>query len=84
MGKNTSVSLGEHFTQFVETQVAESRYSNASDVMRAGLRLLEEHEAKLAALRAALDEGDASGVSDRNVLDIWAMVEAEADAAENG
>ncbi|TWB20853.1 antitoxin ParD1/3/4 [Nitrospirillum amazonense] len=84
MGKNTSVSLGDHFTHFVETQVAQGRYGSASDVMRAGLRLLEEHEAKLAALRAALDEGEASGVSDQNVLDIWAEVKAEADQSRNG
>ncbi|ASG23621.1 antitoxin [Nitrospirillum viridazoti CBAmc] len=84
MGKNTSVSLGEHFTQFVETQVAQGRYGSASEVMRAGLRLLEEREAKLAALRAALDEGEASGISSQNVLDIWAEVKAEAGEAGNG
>ncbi|MEC4594445.1 type II toxin-antitoxin system ParD family antitoxin [Nitrospirillum amazonense] len=84
MGKNTSVSLGEHFTQFVETQVAQGRYGSASDVMRAGLRLLEEREAKLAALRAALDEGEASGISSQTVLDIWAEVKAEADETGNG
>ncbi len=77
MSKNTSVSLGDHFTNFVENQVGQGRYSNASDVMRAGLRLLEEHEAKLAALRAALIEGEASGVSSHNVRDIWAAVKKE-------
>ena len=61
MTKNTSVSLGDHFTRFVERQISEGRYSNASDVMRAGLRLLEEHEASLAALRTALIEGEQSG-----------------------
>ncbi|MDE1150046.1 MAG: type II toxin-antitoxin system ParD family antitoxin [Azospirillaceae bacterium] len=75
-GKNTSVSLGDHFTRFVENQVAQGRYSNASDVMRAGLRLLEEHEAQLATLRAALIEGEESGISDRNVQDIWAAVKS--------
>ena len=63
MGKNTSVSLGDHFTAFIEAQVAEGRYGSASDVMRAGLRLLEAEEAKLAALRAALVEGETSGPS---------------------
>lgn len=63
MGKNTSFSLGEHFSTFVETQVGQGRYSSASDVVRAGLRLLEEQEAKLQALRAALIEGEQSGLS---------------------
>ena len=63
MNKNTSVSLGAHFTAFIEGQVEQGRYRNASDVMRAGLRLLEEQEARLAALRAALVEGEQSGLS---------------------
>jgi antitoxin ParD1/3/4 len=58
MSKNTSFSIGEYFSDFVETQVKEGRYSSASDVVRAALRLLEEQEAKLAALRAALIEGE--------------------------
>ncbi|MDR3537401.1 MAG: type II toxin-antitoxin system ParD family antitoxin [Acetobacteraceae bacterium] len=72
MGKNTSVSLGDHFTAFVETQVGQGRYGSASDVLRAGLRLLEEQEARLAALRAALVEGEQSGPSTR--FDIEAFV----------
>ncbi len=63
MSKNTSFSLGEHFSSFVETQVAQGRYSSASDVVRAGLRLLEEQKAKLAALQAALIAGEQSGAS---------------------
>jgi antitoxin ParD1/3/4 len=74
MSKNTSFSVGEHFGAFIEAQVSEGRYSSASDVVRAGLRLLEEQEAKLAALRAALIEGEESGVSGRSVHDIWAAV----------
>jgi antitoxin ParD1/3/4 len=61
MRKNTSFSLGEHFSEFIETQVATGRYETASDVIRASLRLLEEREAELAELRAALIEGEKSG-----------------------
>jgi antitoxin ParD1/3/4 len=61
MAKNTSIALGDHFAMFVEEQVSQGRYGNASEVVRAGLRLLEEREAKLIALRAAIDEGLASG-----------------------
>jgi antitoxin ParD1/3/4 len=63
MSKNTSFSLGDHFVDFIEAQVSRGRYGNASDVVRAGLRLLEEQEAKLEALRAALVEGENSGPS---------------------
>ena len=61
MPRNTSVSLGEHFTGFINAQVETGRYGSASDVVRAGLRLLEEHEARVRTLQAALDEGEASG-----------------------
>jgi antitoxin ParD1/3/4 len=61
MGRNTSFSLGDHFNGFIAGQIAEGRYGNASDVVRAGLRLLETQEAQLAALRAALIEGENSG-----------------------
>lgn len=61
MGRSTSVSLGEHFTSFIDTQVQAGRYGSASDVMRAGLRLLEEHEARVKALQDALIAGEQSG-----------------------
>ena len=61
MSKNTSFSLGDHFSAFVEAQVDQGRFSSASDVIRAGLRLLEAQEAQLSALRAALIEGENSG-----------------------
>ena len=63
MGKNTSISLGDHFTTFIETEVAKGRYASTSEVVRAGLRLLEEREARLEALRSALIEGEESGPS---------------------
>jgi antitoxin ParD1/3/4 len=61
MSKNTSISLGDHFAEFVDSQLASGRYGSASEVVRAALRLLEEQETKLAALRAALIEGEESG-----------------------
>jgi antitoxin ParD1/3/4 len=60
MPKNTSISLGDHFASFIDQQVQGGRYGSASDVVRAGLRLLEENEAKLQALRAALIDGEES------------------------
>jgi len=55
--KNTSVSLGNYFDQFVQTQVAAGRYKNVSEVIRAGLRLLENEESKAIALKNAIQEG---------------------------
>ncbi len=61
MPRNTSISLGDHFADFVDRQVQTGRYGSASDVLRAGLRLLEEHEAKVKALQDALVAGEQSG-----------------------
>ena len=63
MSETIPFNIGEHFSNFIDEQVKEGRYSSAGDVVRAGLRLLEEQEAKLAALRAALTEGEQSGAS---------------------
>lgn len=73
--RNTSFALGEHFSGFIERQVAEGRYASASEVVRAGLRLLEEQEAKLATLRAALVEGERSGPS--TPFDFGSFLEAK-------
>lgn len=62
MGKNTSVALGEHFEDFVKYRISEGRYKNASEVIRAGLRLLEEEEQKFYALKNAIQEGIDSGI----------------------
>jgi len=61
--RNTSVTLGDHMLSFAQQQVASGRYSSTSDVIRAGLRLLEEHESRLQALQAALIAGENSGAS---------------------
>ena len=55
--KNTSISLGNYFDQFVQTQVSAGRYKNVSEVIRAGLRLLENEENKVIALRNAIQKG---------------------------
>ena len=60
--KNTSVSLGNYFDQFVQSRVSTGRYKNVSEVIRAGLRLLENEESKVMALREAIKNGKESGV----------------------
>lgn len=64
MQRNTSISLGDDLLSFVDRQLARGRYGSASEVVRAGLRLLEERELKLATLRAALIAGEESGPSE--------------------
>ncbi len=61
MAKNTSVAIGNHLQRFVQRQVKQGRFGSASEVIRAGLRLLEEREAKLEALRVAIQDGIDSG-----------------------
>ena len=63
MGKNTSFSLDEHYSAFIEREVSAGRYRSASDVVRSALRLLEDRETQLRALREALAAGERSGVS---------------------
>lgn len=63
MGRNTSVSLGNYFEDFVENRITEGRFKNASEVIRAGLRLLEEEENKLQILKNAIQEGIDSGIA---------------------
>ena len=67
-----NVNLTKELDRFVLTKVESGRYENASEVVRAALRVLEreeeQYEANLAALRAAIDEGDASGTAKGNVF----------------
>lgn len=60
MARTVTVSLGPHYEEFIQQEIAGGRYNNASEVIRAALRHLEEVEAKMAAFCAAIDEGDAS------------------------
>ena len=62
MSKNTSISLGDHFESFIEHHLAEGRFKNASEVIRAGLRLLEEDESRLLVLKNAIQEGISSRI----------------------
>ena len=64
MSKNTSISLGHYFDEFIKNRINAGRYKNASEMIRAGLRLLEEEESKYAALKQALQEGIDSGTAD--------------------
>lgn len=66
MAKNTSITLGEHFDGFIANQVNTGRYASASEVIRAGLRKLEDEERKLETLRALIEEGRASGTAEYN------------------
>ena len=62
MSKNTSITLGNYFDQFIQGILREGRYKNTSEAVRAGLRLLEGEEKKIMALRNAIDQGINSGV----------------------
>jgi len=79
MAKNTSVTLGNHFEEFIGRQLERGRYGSASEVVRAGLRLLEEHENRVEALRLALEGGEQGGdVGQMNVESIKKKARARA------
>jgi antitoxin ParD1/3/4 len=63
MNRNTSISIGDYFDNFIQSRISAGRYKNASEVVRAGLRLLEEEENKMIALREAIQEGIDSGIA---------------------
>ena len=62
MNKNTSISLGDHFDTFIQKSITEGRFKNVSEIIRAGLRLLEEEENRLIALKRSINEGIESGI----------------------
>jgi antitoxin ParD1/3/4 len=61
MSKNTSVTLGDHFEQIIEKSIQSGRYSSASEVIREGLRLVDEREQKIRILQEAIEAGERSG-----------------------
>ena len=61
--KNTSVALGPHFDNFIQVSIEEGRYGSASEMVRAGLRLLDEEELRVNALRCAINDGLSSGIA---------------------
>ena len=77
MSKNTSVTLGPHFEEFVGKQVESGHYGSVSEAIRAGLRLLEEKEARLNLLRKALVEGENSGTADYLLKSLIQELDAE-------
>ena len=82
MAKTTSIALGDHFTGFLAGQVASGRYGSASEVVRAGLRLLEEREAALTELRAEIAKGEESGPAVEFDFDGW-LAAKRFDRSEN-
>ena len=78
MARNTSITLGHHFDDFIAQQIENGRYSSASEVVRAGLRLLEERESKFQRLRHFLDEGEQSGIADYSLESVIAELDNEA------
>lgn len=78
MARNTSITLGPHFDDFIAAQVDNGRYGSASEVVRAGLRLLEETESKLERLRHLLGEGEQSGIADYSLESVIAELDNEA------
>lgn len=78
MQRSTSFTIGTHFEEFIAQQMENGRYGSASETVRAGLRLLEEYEAKVQALRNALIQGENSGPAQSYLLeDILGELDAE-------
>lgn len=77
MAKNTSITLGEHFDGFITGQIKSGRFGSASEVVRAGLRLLENTETKLETLRQMLSEGEQSGIVDYDYDEFIAELDSD-------
>ncbi len=79
MAKNTSMTLGNHFDDFISGQIETGRFSSASEVVRAGLRLLENSETKIEILRGLIKEGEESGIAEYSYDNFIAELDAEYD-----
>lgn len=77
MTKNTSISLGDHFDKFIAAQLKSGRYGSASEVVRAGLRVLEDMEARRERLRQLLEEGERSGTADYSYNSLMDELDSE-------
>lgn len=77
MTKNTSVTLGAYYENFINQQVSSGQYGSASEAIRAGLRLLEERETKLEITRRALIEGENSGIADYSLASLLQALKHE-------
>ncbi|MBQ5934764.1 MAG: type II toxin-antitoxin system ParD family antitoxin [Bacteroidales bacterium] len=77
--KTTTIALGPHLEAFVQESVATGRYNNVSEVIREGVRLLEEREKALRELDMALAEGEASGFSSLSREELIRRIEDEED-----
>ena len=80
MQKNTSVTLGKHFEAFITQQIKNGQFSSANEMIRAGLRLLEEKETKLTLLRRALTNGERSGYVDYSFEGLIEELDSEANS----
>lgn len=77
MAKNTSITLGDHFDDFISNQVQTGRYGSVSEVVRTALQLLETQETKLNALHQALQEGEQSGIAEYNLVSLISELDGE-------
>ena len=80
MQKNTSVTLGKYFEEFIAQQIERGRYASASEVIREGLRFLEEREIKLNAVRLALKEGEESGFVEYSLDGLFNELDKESES----
>ena len=80
MSKNTSITLGNHFDGFITQQIESGRYGTASEVIRAGLRVLEDNESKLDVLRQMLTDGEESGIANYSYESLMNELDTESNS----